>query len=94
MKWKYDEDSELYTRYINDSVHVDEGNLAPVEASNVIVQFMSYKVLDDEGRIRVQQQSFWQECGFDRGNQDVVQMEAQFRRNYDVRGRERTGQTQ
>ena len=51
VKWKYDEDSELYTRYINDSVHVDEGNLAPVEASNVIVQFMSYKVLDDEGRI-------------------------------------------
>ena len=51
VHWKYDAESNLYVRYINDMVHTDAGNSENIKASNVIIPIMSYKVLDSEGRI-------------------------------------------
>lgn len=48
--FKYDEDEELYYRYINDKPHLDESSKKHLTAQNIIIQKTQTKVIDSAGR--------------------------------------------
>lgn len=49
----YDADKDLYTRSMNDKVHVDRETEAPLTATNIFVVLTKHKVLDNVGRLSV-----------------------------------------
>ncbi|PAB58922.1 DUF3048 domain-containing protein [Anaeromicrobium sediminis] len=53
VTFKYNEDTKLYDRYINNKPHVDEASKTQLTAENIIVQRASKKVLDSVGRLKV-----------------------------------------
>lgn len=48
--YRYDSEAHLYRRYTNGEAHVDEDTGDQLTCSNIIVQYVSYRVLDSEGR--------------------------------------------
>jgi len=51
--YKYDSQTGLYSRYINDQPHIDANNEQQIQAANIIVQKVSSKVLDSAGRLSI-----------------------------------------
>ena len=51
--WEYSAETNRYTRYIRDQVHMDELTQEPITAANVVIQYISYKVLDSAGRLQL-----------------------------------------
>lgn len=52
-EYKYDEDEKAYYRFVNGKNHIDNSNGENLLAKNIIVQFTSHKVIDNEGRLDV-----------------------------------------
>ena len=51
--YKYDNEKGLYLRYIKDNPHCDRITGEQLTASNIIVQHVTSKVLDSEGRLAI-----------------------------------------
>jgi hypothetical protein len=49
----FDESTGLYARYIGDTPFIDANNGAQLHVANIIVQHVNSRVLDDEGRLRI-----------------------------------------
>ena len=49
----YNNEAHLYYRYTNNGPHVDENSKVQLTCSNVIVQYAKTKVIDSEGRLKV-----------------------------------------
>jgi hypothetical protein len=53
IEFKYNEETGRYERFVNGKPHVDENDETPLCADNIIVQIAYHKVIDDEGRRRI-----------------------------------------
>ncbi|BEP29674.1 DUF3048 domain-containing protein [Helicovermis profundi] len=53
VEFKYDKDLKEYYRYVNGKHHIDEANGENLTAKNIIVQFAKHKVIDDKGRLKI-----------------------------------------
>ncbi len=53
IEFKYNEETKRYERFVNGKPHVDENDGTPLCADNIIVQIAYHKVIDDEGRRRI-----------------------------------------
>jgi hypothetical protein len=51
--FRYDEDTSLYTRLVNDKEYIDENNKAVLTTKNILVQYANHKVIDNKGRRKV-----------------------------------------
>ncbi len=51
VEWRYNKESNLYTRYLNNRVH-SEGD-QDIKAANIIIHFTSMEVVDDKLRLRL-----------------------------------------
>lgn len=49
----FNEDTHLYERLVNGKPYSDETDGSPLTTSNIIVQYASHKVLDNEGRLAI-----------------------------------------
>ncbi len=47
----YDEKNQNYTRYKDGELHIDEYNEKPIIATNIIIQEVNSRVMDEEGRL-------------------------------------------
>jgi len=52
VQWKYDKITNDYARFQGPTAHVDDDG-TPIKAKNVIVQFASTSIIDEEGRRQV-----------------------------------------
>lgn len=52
VKWKYNKESNDYTRYMAGEVHKDAEN-HEIKAKNVIIEFVGAKVIDDDLRLKM-----------------------------------------
>jgi len=52
-EFRYDETSGQYLRYVNNDAYKDEKTKIHLSASNVIIQRANHKVIDNEGRLKV-----------------------------------------
>ncbi len=52
-RYKYDQKSGLYLRYINSEAQIDPNNDQQIEVANIIVQKVASKVLDSAGRLSI-----------------------------------------
>ncbi len=50
IAFKYDEENKNYLRYVNGEKHLDEETKIHLSADNIIIQKVSHKVIDKEGR--------------------------------------------
>ena len=53
VEFKYDNEKKHYLRYVNGKKHIDEYTKKDIKAKNIIVQYMSHKVIDDKGRLKL-----------------------------------------
>lgn len=53
VEYVYDAEKKTYARLVNGLPFVDEQNGEQIEVSNIIVQYASHQVLDDEGRLYI-----------------------------------------
>lgn len=51
--YTYDEDNKVYLRQKDGKDHIDESDGSQIIAKNIIIQEVSTKVLDNEGRLEV-----------------------------------------
>ena len=51
--YEYDEKDKIYNRKINDSLHMDKEDQTILKASNIIIEVVKTKVLDNKGRLEV-----------------------------------------
>lgn len=49
----YNEASTLYERLVNGKPYTDENDGTPLSTTNIIIQYASHKVLDNEGRLAI-----------------------------------------
>ena len=49
----YDPTIMMYKRYINGAPHTDRKSGEPIYVKNIIIQYSNSKVIDDEGRLRI-----------------------------------------
>ena len=49
----YDEESKLYSRFISDQPFIDADNGQQIKAANIIIQYVSSRVIDNYGRLRI-----------------------------------------
>lgn len=52
-KYAYNSTKKVYERYKDGSVHIDENDSSTITAKNIIIQKVNTKVIDDEGRKKV-----------------------------------------
>lgn len=52
-KYLYDEEEKVYTRQKDGKAHIDESDKSPIKAKNIIVQEVSVRVIDNEGRLEI-----------------------------------------
>ncbi len=50
-KYIYDEDNKVYNRYKDGELHIDEYNGETITATNIIIQQVNSKTIDNEGRL-------------------------------------------
>ena len=50
-KFTYDEDKKVYTREKDGELHIDESDKSEITAKNIIIQEVSVRVIDNEGRL-------------------------------------------
>jgi len=53
VTYKYNSDDNCYYRYINSKPHTDRTTGQHLSATNIIVQFLNTKVVDDVGRLEI-----------------------------------------
>lgn len=53
VKYLYDEEHREYQRFVNEESCVDELDGSVVKVSNILVQYASHEVLDDDGRLAI-----------------------------------------
>jgi hypothetical protein len=53
VKYKYNEDTKLYDRYVDGELYVDAENDESITQSNIIIQYVKSKVLDSHGRLSI-----------------------------------------
>lgn len=53
IRYIYDEQNKHYMRYINDKPHTDRESGKQLNADNIIIEFHTKRVLDDEGRLEI-----------------------------------------
>ncbi len=51
--YRYDSKTGQYTRHLNGEVQKDEQDEGTIEVANILVQYASHQVLDDEGRLAI-----------------------------------------
>lgn len=52
-EYKYDQETKAYYRFVNGKNHIDYNNDEKLMAKNIIIQFTSHRVIDNEGRLDV-----------------------------------------
>ncbi len=52
-EFRYNKEERIYYRYVNDKPHRDEVTDIHLSAKNIIVQYASIKVIDNEGRLEM-----------------------------------------
>ncbi len=51
--YQYDSKTGLYTRHLNGEIQKDEHDEGTIDVANILVQYASHQVLDDEGRLAI-----------------------------------------
>lgn len=53
-KYEYDSENKIYKRYKDGKLHIDEIDEKPILAKNIIIQETSTKIIDNEGRMKIE----------------------------------------
>lgn len=53
VSYTYDDERKAYKRYINGKPHTDRTTQESIYVTNIIVQFLNTKVIDDEGKLKI-----------------------------------------
>lgn len=52
-KYEYDTENKVYKRYKDGKLHIDENDEQPILVKNIIIQEADTKVIDSEGRLKI-----------------------------------------
>ena len=53
VEYKYDEETKLYTHYVDGEVYIDAENDEAITESNILIQYVSSTVLDSHSRLEI-----------------------------------------